>query len=223
MKEIGNARRYKILAEGETFITIQDVEDKDKRVLKVPISQVEVKNKSFGEDFTLFAEVAFPPWCEAVGLSVFDERSKRIVVIVDIDGTVADCAHRVHLAQATEWDEFHALSPYDTPKFETVEFIKVLQAQGYIIFGLTGRDEKYEQMTSSWLVKYRIPLDYTFMRPSGNRARDCDLKPKMLIDLFGSKENVQEKVLVVLEDRDRVVEAFREMGLPCWQVQAGGY
>jgi hypothetical protein len=145
------------------------------------------------------------------------------VVIVDIDGTVADCAHRVHLAQATEWDEFHALSPYDTPKFETVEFIKVLQAQGYIIFGLTGRDEKYEQMTSSWLVKYRIPLDYTFMRPSGNRARDCDLKPKMLIDLFGSKENVQEKVLVVLEDRDRVVEAFREMGLPCWQVQAGGY
>jgi DNA polymerase III epsilon subunit-like protein len=168
MKEIGNARRYKILAEGETFITIQDVEDKDKRVLKVPISQVEVKNKSFGEDFTLFAEVAFPPWCEAVGLSVFDERSKRIVVIVDIDGTVADCAHRVHLAQATEWDEFHALSPYDTPKFETVEFIKVLQAQGYIIFGLTGRDEKYEQMTSSWLVKYRIPLDYTFMRPSGN-------------------------------------------------------
>jgi Ca2+-transporting ATPase len=46
---------------------------------------------------------------------------------------------------------------------------------------------------------------------------------KMLIDLFGSKENVQEKVLVVLEDRDRVVEAFREMGLPCWQVQAGGY
>jgi hypothetical protein len=45
----------------------------------------------------------------------------------------------------------------------------------------------------------------------------------MLIDLFGSKENVQEKVLVVLEDRDRVVEAFREMGLPCWQVQAGGY
>jgi hypothetical protein len=144
MKEIGNARRYKILAEGETFITIQDVEDKDKRVLKVPISQVEVKNKSFGEDFTLFAEVAFPPWCEAVGLSVFDERSKRIVVIVDIDGTVADCAHRVHLAQATEWDEFHALSPYDTPKFETVEFIKVLQAQGYIIFGLTGRDEKYE-------------------------------------------------------------------------------
>jgi hypothetical protein len=82
---------------------------------------------------------------------------------------------------------------------------------------------KYEQMTSSWLVKYRIPLDYTFMRPSGNRARDCDLKPKMLIDLFGSKENVQEKVLVVLEDRDRVVEAFREMGLPCWQVQAGGY
>jgi hypothetical protein len=59
MKEIGNARRYKILAEGETFITIQDVEDKDKRVLKVPISQVEVKNKSFGEDFTLFAEVAF--------------------------------------------------------------------------------------------------------------------------------------------------------------------
>jgi hypothetical protein len=43
MKEIGNARRYKILAEGETFITIQDVEDKDKRVLKVPIENVQEK------------------------------------------------------------------------------------------------------------------------------------------------------------------------------------
>ena len=32
-----------------------------------------------------------------------------------------------------------------------------------------------------------------------------------------------EEVLVILEDRDRVVEEWRNLGFNCWQVRAGGY
>jgi hypothetical protein len=217
-------KKYKVLAECETFITIQDPEEGGgRRILKVPKSQASITNRAFSDDFTLSAEVSLPIWCEGINRSIYDEDARRIVVIVDIDGTLSDCSHRVHLAQAAQWDEFHALAPDDLPKGETVEVVKAMQAQGYVVLGLTGRSDRYAAMTASWMMKHEIPLDYFFMRPNGNRAKDCDLKPKMLVDIFGNEENVREKVLVVLEDRDRVVEAFRGMGLKCWQVQAGGY
>jgi hypothetical protein len=43
----------------------------------------------------------------------------------------------------------------------------------------------------------------------------------MTEEYFGSKEAVLQNVIFVLDDRDKVVEAWRNYGLPCWQVRPG--
>src|ERR1044071_9234046 len=54
--------------------------------------------------------------------------SDKKFIVVDLDGTVCDCAHRVHLAQAKQWDEFHAGIPHDKPHPDAVEFLSAMAA-----------------------------------------------------------------------------------------------
>ena len=88
------------------------------------------------------------------------------VVVVDLDGTLCDSAHRVHLAQAAQWDEFHSLLSLDKP-FNDVRFLlDVLSLHGDIsLIALTGRNESYRNQTYRWFNEHGIIFDHISLMP----------------------------------------------------------
>lgn len=154
---------------------------------------------------------------------------KQNIVVVDLDGTLCDSAHREHLARAGLWDEFHSLLGNDQPNKPAAELIKILvgSERELVIVGLTGRNERHRNATQDWLLLHDIVLDELLMRPDSNYENDHLLKPRMLCEWIisetGEKEEPLSFVMFVLEDRDKVVEAWRNLGCACWQVKSGGY
>jgi hypothetical protein len=147
-------------------------------------------------------------------------------IVIDLDGTLADCRHRIHLAHSRRWDEFNSELLGDIPFRDVEWFLKELTShRDIIVLALTGRSDKYMDRTLVWLGKHGLSgvFDEVLMRPEGDYRSDHILKPLMLEEYFGSKEDALRNVRFILDDRETVVAGWREYGIPCWQVRPGGY
>lgn len=145
-------------------------------------------------------------------------------IVVDLDGTLCDCSHRVHWAQAKQWDEFHAGIPEDKCNEDVANMVS-LAAYSYEVLVCTGRNEAHRKATEDWLTRHGLGAVVTdmLMRPDDDRSPDHELKIRLVSDYFGGIEKALNSVLLVLDDRDKVVEAWRDAGFKCWQVQQGSY
>jgi len=151
---------------------------------------------------------------------------QRNTIIVDLDGTLCNCDHRIELARTKQWDAFHSMLIEDEPYEDVKHFIKFIARSALMeidIIGLTGRNEKHRNKTLDWLEKNGVFFDELLMRPDNDFRSDHELKPLLLEEWFGSREIMLSKVMFVLEDRDKVVEAWRNIGISCWQVRMGTY
>lgn len=153
-----------------------------------------------------------------------DQKPMKGWIVVDLDGTVCDCSHRIHLAQAKQWDEFHSLIPLDKPKEDVVAMCEILW-EHYDLLLCSGRNEANRAATLQWLTDKKLVQYFTHMvlRPDGNHSPDHELKIKLVEEFFGDHETALNEVFLVLDDRDKVVEAWRNAGYNCWQVAAGSY
>jgi phosphatidate phosphatase PAH1 len=140
------------------------------------------------------------------------------VVIVDIDGTIAECSERAeaYLKGKKDWESFYETSVHDEPVADVVEVVKVLECFGYPIVLMTGRPEKYRGQTAMWLFKHGIKHSGLLMRRDGDYREDFVVKKEMFLKLLDS-------VLCVFEDRKQVVDMWRSMGVTCFQVRDGDY
>jgi hypothetical protein len=57
------------------------------------------------------------------------------------------------------------------------------------------------------------------MRPRGDRRDDPTVKPELLV----ARGIVPENTAFILEDRNRMVKRWRELGFTCWQVAEGDF
>jgi phosphoglycolate phosphatase-like HAD superfamily hydrolase len=148
----------------------------------------------------------------------------KSIVIVDLDGTLCNSGHREHLAVAKDWDAFHSLLGADEPWADVKQMIELLGEVGHFyLVGLTGRNEKYRAMTHQWLMNNDIFLDNLLMRPDWDPRPDHELKPQMLAEMLQVMELTKDNVWFILEDRDRVTEAYRNLGYNVWQVRVPGF
>jgi hypothetical protein len=152
-------------------------------------------------------------------------------VIFDLDGTLADCSHRLHFVQSKpkNWKAFYAGIPHDQPIRETMHILHCLNVScdgvGYrwnrIIF-CTGRSEEYRDTTVNWLATHagewtrQVPL---YMRPTGDHRPDFEIKALLLATMHVDGYTPR----VAFEDRDQVVDMWRRNGLVCYQVAKGAY
>tara|TARA_R110002020_G_scaffold227539_13_gene438195 strand:+ start:10087 stop:10632 length:546 start_codon:yes stop_codon:yes gene_type:complete len=58
-----------------------------------------------------------------------------------------------------------------------------------------------------------------YMREEGDNRKDSIVKREMYEEYIKPHYNVK----LVLDDRNQVVDMWRELGLPCWQVAAGNF
>lgn len=144
--------------------------------------------------------------------------SKEECIIVDIDGTLA------HIADGR--------SPYDASRAmndSLDDAVSVITAMfynhGYKVIILTGRNEEHRDVTVQWLEENNVEYDELYTRLN----TDVDDKGKQLEDsivkerLFRTHVEPRFNVKFVLDDRNRVVNMWRRIGLKCLQVAEGNF
>jgi len=145
------------------------------------------------------------------------------IVIFDLDGTLADIDKRRKLATKNgkmNWNVF--FNPdnidLDTPNQTVINMANILYSQDYIIYILSGRSDKTHQATIDWLSKHKVNYDLLIMRPQNQLyKKDSDLKQSWL-DTIG-----KDRVSMVFDDRQQVVDMWRSNGLTCFQVADGDF
>lgn len=150
-------------------------------------------------------------------------------IIMDIDGTLANAEHRLHLLPAQRrdesaspdqaWKEFFAAACNDTPNEELVALNNAMHAAGHSVIICTGRPENDREMTAAWLERHGILFDMLLMRPAGDRRPDCKVKTEML-ELI---RKLGHEPMFAVEDRRRVVDMWRMHGIRCLHVCEGDY
>lgn len=135
------------------------------------------------------------------------------VILCDIDGTVALMSGR----GPYESDKYLS----DVPNPHVADFVRAEMAAGNKVVYLSGRDAKGRRDTLLWLRSHNLADDNTqlLMRPAGDMRKDAIVK-KELYDAF-IKPNYY--VRFVLDDRQQVVDMWREIGLTCFQVAPGDF
>jgi beta-phosphoglucomutase-like phosphatase (HAD superfamily) len=137
-------------------------------------------------------------------------------VIFDLDGTLININSVTHHADAKDWEAF-ADATLDCPPFESmVEYarhIQQLKTIGLIV--ATAKPERLRARTLNWLSMQGIIPDALLMRPHKDFRPSAELKPALIQEFIG--EDWKPQVLFAIEDRDKVVDAWRALGVPCLQ------
>ena len=153
-------------------------------------------------------------------------------IIVDLDGTIAFEDHRRPLIKSLGWSAYfdeHAIAN-DAPNNELIRLM-ALMAQQYEVHIITGRMESTKEPTVSWLKYHNVFYTTLAMRPddmpypdentplgSPDFVSDKELKQSIMADLGLSVDNV----LMVFDDRNDMVNWWRENGFTCMQVREQG-
>lgn len=151
-------------------------------------------------------------------------------ILCDLDGTLA---------------LIHGRSPYDAsdcdkkdlPNIPVIETVLAHYKAGRHIIFCSGREDKYAPETMRFIEKHcRVdnprftedpmetsktdPVKYKlYMRKSDDFRKDAIIKEEIYNERIKGKYNV----LMVLDDRNQVVEFWRSKGLTCFQVAEGNF
>lgn len=162
---------------------------------------------------------------------------KKLSIIVDIDGTLANCDHRQEFVTnkgpwgKKDYDAFYQKMSEDTVHEHVLRIIQSCEA--YHLIFVTGRPEKYRLETMQWLRRFcwMIPKEGSHQYAAGHRyealhmRKDNDYRCDTIIKEAVYRKHIEPfyEVDFVLEDRDRVVKMWRSIGLKCLQVAEGNF
>ncbi len=143
-------------------------------------------------------------------------------VIFDFDGTLADIEHRrVYLEGGRpHWAKFNALMGDDTPNTPVVDLYRTLWASGtYDLQIVTGRNEAFRKVTEMWLTWNEIPFNRVTMRADKDSRPDNIIKAEILQMMLSEGRDIAFAV----DDRQQVVDMWRENGVTCLQCDVGDF
>ena len=137
-------------------------------------------------------------------------------IIFDLDGTLANIDSRRDISMKPngklDWDVFAApnsILALDKPNAPVIKMAQMFKADGFKIVIFSGRNDRGFDATVQWLNDFKVPFDLLVMRPD---------KLKML-DAFVDIDDV----FLVVDDRDKVVKMWRDLGLNTFQVAPGDF
>ena len=142
------------------------------------------------------------------------------IVCIDIDGTLSDHSHRKEFVETKpkNWEKFFEGMDKDPLNKWCWELMTAMSSAGFKIILLTGRPDKYREVTEKWLEEYDVPYDKLIMRKEGDHRDDTIVKKELIEENF-----LKGQILFVVDDRSRVCEMYRDLGLTCLQCAPGNY
>lgn len=128
-------------------------------------------------------------------------------IIVDTDGTLAN--HSPHR------------SPYDTSRYsedtlyhDVADVVKAL-SQTFVVIGVSGRSDEFREVTLDWWRDVAgINPGAFFMRAKGDTRNDAVVKS----EIYEGSIRTRYNVIGVIDDRPRVCNMWRDLGLTTFQV-----
>ncbi|MGW1227463.1 phosphatase domain-containing protein [Streptomyces sp. NPDC001478] len=132
----------------------------------------------------------------------------RPLAVFDLDGTLADTAHRQHYLEGSprDWDGFFAAASEDPPLPEGVRLVLDSAEECEVVY-LTGRPERCRRATLAWLARYGLPEGRLHMR--GNHDRRPARRTKLeILERMGRERTVR----VLVDDDELVCDAAERAG-----------
>ena len=157
--------------------------------------------------------------------------SQHYAAILDLDGTIADNKHRMHLlpkqnedgtwtSTTKDWDRFHSelhndgfdqhvynMYCYLCGKYPTVRRIV-----------LSGRNENNRFAIIKWLSKYNVDIDELYLR--GNN--DYRPAPEFKMEVINKLKQEGLKIAFAFEDEIKNCNAFVQNGIYTYKVTLPG-
>jgi hypothetical protein len=148
---------------------------------------------------------------ESRSVSPVTDTTKKSAIIVDVDGTISININRSYYDLTKVLD--------DVPNEPICTLVRIFKEKGYAIIVVSGRENICQEDTETWLKIHDIPYDAIFMRKAGDGRKDVVAKEEIY------RENIEPyySVAYVLDDRNSVVNMWREIGLTCLQVSYGDF
>ena len=164
-------------------------------------------------------------------------------IIFDLDGTLANIDVRrtksLKPNGKLDWDIFaspNSIMDWDTPNLPVIKMAQLFKKDGFKIVIFSGRNDRSFFTTKSWLTSNRVPFHLLVMRPdkfkdksfpvaAGNpavsnmRFMPDEILKKAMLDIFVDIDDV----FLVVDDRDKVVKMWRDLGLNVFQVAPGDF
>jgi hypothetical protein len=150
---------------------------------------------------------------------------KTPCLIFDLDGTIANQTHRLHLVKShpRRWQEFFDLCGRDTPYKHIRLIMRALWnvSRGFDaipklkLFIVSGRPDSHREVTEAWLWKYGIPYHEMYMRVAGDTRPDTVIKAEILDQLVAEHE-----VLCAFDDRPSVIKLWKSRGIPVLEIES---
>ncbi|MGA4838331.1 LNS2 domain-containing protein [Streptomyces sp. G45] len=127
-------------------------------------------------------------------------RAERPLAVFDLDGTLADTAHRQRFLERAprDWEAFFAAAVDDPPLARGVALARESAAECEVVY-LTGRPERCRADTVAWLAAQELPEGRIWMR------RDHDRRPARRTKLEILRRLARDREVRVLVDDDELV------------------
>lgn len=159
--------------------------------------------------------------------------------IFDLDGTLALIDHRRHFIadkKNQRWDDFYRACVDDWPNKPIFKILNSLKSVFYLdgmdtpndgtdIIIFSGRSQLVHSETIDWLKNFiarpHVPILTTIrMRPLFNSIPDDILKKQWYDEL---PQHDKDRLVCVFDDRQKVVDMWRSIGVTCVQVAPGNF
>jgi phosphoglycolate phosphatase-like HAD superfamily hydrolase len=161
-------------------------------------------------------------------MSIFS--NDQPLYIFDLDGTLADGTHRTHhlfqeVRDYSSWRKFYAECHDDKPIWSVINTMEHLRSCGSDVWIFSGRSDEVWEKTVRWLEEYTSFREAELilklvMRPAGNTEQDHLLKKGWYENML---EVDRKRLVAIFDDRQRVVDMWRSLGLTCFQVAPGNF
>ena len=143
-------------------------------------------------------------------------------IIFDIDGTIADVEHRRHFVsgEMKDWNNFRLATKHDTPVEWVCAIARRFIAQGDDVAFFSARNESERDITEKQVMDW-IGEDHKgiFLRPDGDFRCDAEFKS----DLADKFLELGGKIDLIFDDRNKVVDMWRDRGFTVVQVADGDF
>ena len=159
--------------------------------------------------------IKFELWGHTYRVSAY---ARKGIVICDLDGTLSDGTHRLHLLPTKDlhltesWSVFNVAAIGDNPIQNTIDVVNTLWEAGMGVIILTGRSDEVETDTLIWLDRYKVKFDYLIMRRAEDNRKDTVIKEEVLRAIG------LEHIKCAFDDSPSVVKHFRSLGITTYQV-----
>ena len=161
--------------------------------------------------------------------------------ICDVDGTLMNVEKRVSFAKkhkkdtdrVMDWDIFldpMVMLEFDTPNRDVIGVVKALYKSDYEedvsnnnyfnqIIITSARNERHRDVTIKQLEFAGIKYSAMYLRDDGDMRPDDIVKEELLGKIRSDGYNPT----IAFDDRNQVVNKWRELGINCYQVRSGDF